>query len=619
MTTSRTFKTTWRLTWFICLLLASCLAQTSPMCPEQREIAPCSCSMKKAGLDIVCEQTELTHISTAMNTLKGKPNTVIFYLRLRHNNLPKLQGYMFLGLDIRHLTIHNSTLAAVEESSLNSIGNKLTQLDFSQNYLGIVPSLALRNLHHLLILNLNHNKINAIHAKAFEGLDTLEILTLYENEISSIDGEAFKGLDNRKLKRLNLGGNKLTSIPTSALSSLDMLKKLEMQENKIRSIQEGEFEGLKSLDSLGLAHNQIRSVPARAFHHLTQLNSLELDGNEIVHVDPDAFIGLEENLQYLRLGDNNLHTVPSDALRRLHRLRHLDLRANNITVLPEDAFTGYGDSISFLNLQKNLIKVLPPLVFENLNSLETLSLQNNKLTHIPEEVTETIVDTLRHIDITDNPLICDCELRWYPAWLQNLRDKDDEIMSKKRTVCMMPSEHREYSVQNIPLEKMGCVRKNTERMSSNGISVYRSISYAHFFAFFIVCLISKCKINGIIKGYLSKTDPLEPKLQGRRIDSMGPREAYKYLGYQHLGYKTLIVIDKQQNIVLFANEAISENARVNENSFEKTTKSGTPLGSPRHRQDQHQSTTESDAFRNSLYFKPDSWVELDIGEDVKSS
>lgn len=46
--------------------------------------------------------------------------------------------------------------------------------------------------------------------------------------------------------------------------------------------------------------------------------------------------------------------------------------------------------------------MLPPLVFENLNSLETLNLQNNKLPHISEEVTESIVDTLRHIDITGN-------------------------------------------------------------------------------------------------------------------------------------------------------------------------------------------------------------------------
>lgn len=50
----------------------------------------------------------------------------------------------------------------------------------------------------------------------------------------------------RKLKRLNLGGNQLTSVPQRALSIFDNLKKLEIQENKIRTIKEGDFEG-KSL------------------------------------------------------------------------------------------------------------------------------------------------------------------------------------------------------------------------------------------------------------------------------------------------------------------------------------------------------------------------------------
>ncbi|XP_076662828.1 uncharacterized protein LOC143366019 isoform X2 [Andrena cerasifolii] len=406
----------WTLVWTVCLVMGLSSAQTSQLCPSHAEITPCSCSVKKSGLDIVCEFTDLSHISKVMSTLKGKPNTVIFYLRLRHNSMAKLQPYVFLGLDIRHLTIHNSSLAVLEESSLSSIGSGLTQLDLSQNGLHSVPSAALRDLQHLLILNLNRNLINSIHGKAFEGLDTLEILSLYENKISTIEEDAFKGLHNRKLRRLNLGGNELTKVPTKALQTLDMLRKLEMQENKITAIQEDNF---------------------------------------------------QENLQYLRLGDNNLHSVPSDALRRLHRLRHLDLKANNITMLPEDAFTGYGDSITFLNLQKNLIKVLPPLVFENLNSLETLNLQNNKLLHIPEEVTENIVDTLRNIDITDNPLVCDCELRWYSAWLGNLRDKDDEKMSKKSTVCTMLLEHQEYVVKNLPLQRMGCVGKNAGRTSSS--------------------------------------------------------------------------------------------------------------------------------------------------------
>lgn len=90
-------------------------------CPATNEIAPCACQVKKNGLDILCEATDLSHINKAMGTLKGK-NPIIFYLKLRHNNLPKLQGFVFLSLDIRHLTVHNSSLAAIEETALSSLG-----------------------------------------------------------------------------------------------------------------------------------------------------------------------------------------------------------------------------------------------------------------------------------------------------------------------------------------------------------------------------------------------------------------------------------------------------------------------------------------------------------------
>lgn len=52
---------------------------------------------------------------------------------------------------------------------------------------------------------------------------------------------------SRRLKRLNLGGNELTRIPTESLKSLELLKKLELQENRITSIEEGDFEGKVSI------------------------------------------------------------------------------------------------------------------------------------------------------------------------------------------------------------------------------------------------------------------------------------------------------------------------------------------------------------------------------------
>lgn len=109
-----------------CLVLlifgGTVLTQTTQQCPTQIEIEPCKCGVKKSGLDIICELTDLVHISKAMDILKKRQNTIVVYLKLRHNSLPKLPGFVFLGLDIIHLTIHNSSLAVIEETSLTSIG-----------------------------------------------------------------------------------------------------------------------------------------------------------------------------------------------------------------------------------------------------------------------------------------------------------------------------------------------------------------------------------------------------------------------------------------------------------------------------------------------------------------
>lgn len=45
------------------------------------------------------------------------------------------------------------------------------------------------------------------------------------------------------------------------------------------------------------------------------------------------------------------------------------------------------------------LKMLPAMAFENLNSLESLSIQNNKLVRIPEDIMETLMDTLRVVEI----------------------------------------------------------------------------------------------------------------------------------------------------------------------------------------------------------------------------
>lgn len=51
---------------------------------------------------------------------------------------------------------------------------------------------------------------------------------------------------------------------------------------------------------------------------------------------------------------------------------------------------------------------------------------------------------------SDNPLICDCDLRWYRDWLKELRHKDDDdIIQKKQILCLMEGEHRYVNVLHL--------------------------------------------------------------------------------------------------------------------------------------------------------------------------
>lgn len=81
---------------------------------------------------------------------------------------------------------------------------------------------------------------------------------------------------SRKLRRLNLGGNHLTKVPTQALRTLDMLKKLEMQENRISAIQEGDFEGTSTLISVFSTILQLRPRVPLAHHYCLKYRSNSL-------------------------------------------------------------------------------------------------------------------------------------------------------------------------------------------------------------------------------------------------------------------------------------------------------------------------------------------------------
>ncbi|XP_050711081.1 leucine-rich repeats and immunoglobulin-like domains protein 1 isoform X7 [Eriocheir sinensis] len=421
-------------------------------CPSPLEIAPCTCREMKKGLDIVCDNTDHKHVRNALDVLKKQP-VMIYWMKVRNCNLPRIPDYVFLGLDVYHLNIIRSNVSAIERSSLSALGGALVTLDLANNKIREVPTSALTMLKKLTFLNLNYNPINVLLEGAFDGLVMLERLSLYDNQIQHINDNAFKGI-GRRLMRLNLGKNMLDYIPTDTFHPLTNLEVLDLHENRITHIPDGAFEGLRKLDMLKLEHNQITTIQANVFSDLTVLNSLNIEHNLITNISDRAFAGLESNLEWLELGHNRLDHIPSHALRPLHNLRQLDLDSNRITHVQEDAFRGYGDTIKYILLDKNHIKSIPPLAFMDLHSLEWLKLSHNDLTRLTEDTVQPILDTLTMIDVSHNPLRCSCDLLWLRRWLSNPNNRET-IMSSEDHICTTDN-RKSHPIEHLPVHEFDC-------------------------------------------------------------------------------------------------------------------------------------------------------------------
>ncbi|XP_070597476.1 extracellular matrix protein 2-like [Erythrolamprus reginae] len=206
----------------------------------------------------------------------------------------------------------------------------------------------------LKTLYLAENEINNIPAGVFLGLPNLEWLDLSKNNLKStgLHPEAFKNLT--KLKRLNLDGNQLTSIPALPSS----LHELKLNDNNLAGLQRQSFRGLFKLLTLELEGNKLH------------------DGN----VPPTAFRALGR-LIYLRLGRNHFRTVPSGLPASLQEL-HLDSsRIEEVT----EGVLNRTLNLTVLVLSNNKLEEdrIAPRAWIDLLKLEALDLSHNHLVHVP--------------------------------------------------------------------------------------------------------------------------------------------------------------------------------------------------------------------------------------------
>ncbi|XP_043479976.1 vasorin isoform X3 [Leptopilina heterotoma] len=392
------------------LLLAGMLGvtmATSP-CPWSSHVpkldGSCICDYNLANeLSIQCDIVDYNQLIRAMRRYAGQTSIDLFYVN--NSTIGTLNGSLS-SLRITNIQLSGCRIKTIEPDAFKGQEASLRTLNLRHNEIAEIPSVALKTLTNLTVLDLSVNKFKIVEDEAFLGLK-LVTLKLSDNPVVLNPG-AFKGLE-KTLKNLNLKGTRQKIVP-EALRGLGALAFLDLSQNSIQRLP-----GLSGV---------------KAFEGLNSLTGLNLERNLIGEIGPDAFYGVKNTLSSLSLLNNVLQVFPTSAINSVHDLKVLDIGFNLIAELPIEAF-------------------------KNNPSITLLAIDGNPLSSVPEEAFLRLNKTLRGLSLGGPFLVCDCKLRWIVEWM---RSRDLQVTSREKPIQFCGSPHRlqNISFYNIDPEQMVC-------------------------------------------------------------------------------------------------------------------------------------------------------------------
>lgn len=407
-------------------LLLFAMAPAAFTCPTR-----CACFTGSDGNIASCRYQNLDQVP------RDLPADIV-ELDMGHCHLRKLSKSTFPELPrLRRLTLDWCHVERIEERTFASLPN-VQYVKLSHNVITYVHPLAFRGLGGLRTLHLDSNKIRILPYSLFSEL-RLEELLLNNNSIQTLDDRVFRG---SSVVSLNLDENNISNISMELFTPLrKSLKNFNLSHNEQPLKLEADvFSGFNFSD-LKISYDGLRDASflkhVKAYsldisgHPFTRLNfsdcvnfrSLEeiyLRSLEIEILNESIVVNLA-SVTLLDLSDNLLYDIDGDVFQYTPRLRVLRLDRNRFVSLPENLGVRLG-KLEVLKVPQNRLAIVRPDAFSGMASVRELDVRNNNIQVIQESMRRifAVLDTIR---LAGNPLHCNCEMRWYRKWLDQM-EKD---------------------------------------------------------------------------------------------------------------------------------------------------------------------------------------------------
>ncbi|XP_019620400.1 PREDICTED: nyctalopin-like [Branchiostoma belcheri] len=376
-----------------------------------------------------------------------RPLRLLQALYIDYNDISELPEGAFVDLHSPVLSLSHNRL---ETLRAGVFAGHMQQLDISYNNIAEILAGTFQGLWSLEVLKLDNNRLERIEAQAFAGLSNMRYLHLAHNQLTTLAPGTFTGLE--KVMFIWLHDNVLDRLQDGTFDDIgsNVVDTIDFSNNHIASVGPAAFRGLRVVNDLKLSDNMLTSVPTAALSSL-HLTHLYLDYNPIARIGARAFRGLE-GLQILYLANMpELANIEDSAFGNLHHLKELYLFGNFLlSTIHRDAFLGLW-SLHKLSMWHTALSGLEPDVFRHLRSLRELLLNGNVLSTLDSSIFNCL-DSLEEVYLYDNPLRCDCRLRWLRAWMETTNvnfEPDSQWLS-----CFFGGSYRR--VTSIALDEFRC-------------------------------------------------------------------------------------------------------------------------------------------------------------------
>ncbi|GIY43013.1 uncharacterized protein CDAR_177841 [Caerostris darwini] len=225
----------------------------------------------------------------------------------------------------------------------------------------------------------------------------------------------FKNSERFRYNEVHIDGSTLQYLPHEMFDKVEV-QGLYLKDTTITQLFDQTPEPVEALQKLYIDRTRVlRGIIWGILEPLKNLRILTIYYNSIKTIGSDFSQYAPKNLEQLTLYDTETKSIKPGVFANFTKLDKIAIDHGKITTLTRDIFPTPWNG-RFLYLNEHKISEIPKDLFSQMPNLQTLSFRTNQLSTLPENAFDGNFGGLKYLILDDNPLKCDCLMKWMIVW-----------------------------------------------------------------------------------------------------------------------------------------------------------------------------------------------------------